>query len=415
MNLGWPLPKRKATIQELLETPGGKTYPQKFQGEIQDFKLVRVPIDMPKYRLANGRTQAAQEEYLSRNSNLPADYFERDLESAEAQEVQHGLLKKLLGNLVSFFEKHVQEEPLILTHLGFVVNGNRRLCAMREICKENEETNRELYNRYQHINVIILPPCDEKDIDELEAQLQIKKDIKADYSWIAEACMLRKKQNIYGYSYPVLAEMYGMRDKDVEELLDKLDHVDLYLKSRNKPKEYENVEKDEYAFEQLRKCRSKFKDSTEQDIFTSLSYCVIDNPPSGRVYETIPQVAQFLPKIVERLQEELELVEGIEDDGFTDIFGEPADTLEDIAITVSDPTKQDQILEVVKDVIDEEKEREKDKKNKNYVLSKVQKANTSLSEAIVGFDSSTNVKGLSEQLDAIEDAVRQLKELLNNA
>ncbi|MBH0158664.1 hypothetical protein IHV10_19975 [Fictibacillus sp. 5RED26] len=412
MKLGWPLPKRKSLLQELLAIPDGKTYPQKFQGQIQDFKLLRVPLEMPKYRLANGRTQAAQEEYLSKEAHLPNDYFERDLESDEVQTIQHGLLKKMLGDLVTFFEKNIQEEPLILSHLGFVVNGNRRLCAMREICSNSEETNRELYNRFQYVNVIVLPPCDEKDIDELEAQLQIKKDIKADYSWVSEACMLRKKQRVYEYSYAVLAEMYGMREKDVEELLDKLEHVDLYLESRKKPKVYEEVEKAEYAFEQLRKFRAKFKDTMEKDIFTSLTYCIIDSPPSGRVYETIPQVAEHLPKIIERLQGELEVAATNEDD-YEDIFGESLDdaTLENFAITVSNPEKQDEIIEVIKDVIDEEKEREKDKKSKNYVLSKVQKANTSLSEAIVGFDKTTNTKGLSAQLDSIESAIRKLKEM----
>lgn len=412
MNLGWPLPKRKSLLQELLATPEGKMYPQKFQGEIQDFKLLRVPLEMPKYRLANGRTQAAQEEYLSKNLHLPDDYFERDLESLEVQEIQHDLLKKMLGDLVSFFEKNIQEEPLILTHLGFVVNGNRRLCAMREILEDNEETNRELYNRFQYVNVIVLPPCDEKDIDELEAQLQIKKDIKADYSWISEACMLRKKQRVYSYSDTVLAEMYGMKEKGVRELLDKLAHVDLYLESRHKPKEYEKVAKSEFAFEQLQKFRGKFKDTTEKDIFTSLTYCIIDNPPTGRIYETIPQVAEHLPKIIERLQGELEIEET--DDEYGDIFDEVLDdsSLENLAITVSDPEKQEQIIEVIKDVIDEEKEREKDKKSKNYVLSKVQKANTSLSEAIVGFDNKTNVKGLEQQLDSIENAVKKIREML---
>lgn len=108
-------------------------------------------------------------------------FFERDLESIEALEIQHDLLKQMLkknpnADLREFFVDNIQEEPLILSHLGFVINGNRRLCAMREVReKKHKDSNRELYDRFQYIDVIILPPCDEKDIDELEAQLQIKK------------------------------------------------------------------------------------------------------------------------------------------------------------------------------------------------------------------------------------------------
>ena len=33
--------------------------------------------------------------------------------------------------LLNYFKKNELELPLVLTDLGFVVNGNRRLCAMR--------------------------------------------------------------------------------------------------------------------------------------------------------------------------------------------------------------------------------------------------------------------------------------------
>ncbi len=75
MELGWPLPKRRVLIQELLSTPTEKKVQQKFLKEMRQFSMYRVPIDMPKYRLANGRTQAAQEEYLSKHEELPQDFF----------------------------------------------------------------------------------------------------------------------------------------------------------------------------------------------------------------------------------------------------------------------------------------------------------------------------------------------------
>ncbi len=49
------------------------------------------------------------------------------------------------------------------------------MCYAGSARKKHKDSNRELYDRFQYIDVIILPPCDEKDIDELEAQLQIKK------------------------------------------------------------------------------------------------------------------------------------------------------------------------------------------------------------------------------------------------
>ncbi|EMT54685.1 hypothetical protein I532_03735 [Brevibacillus borstelensis AK1] len=416
MILGWSLPKRKQLIDELCATRQDKKYPLKFQGRMEQFDVYTIPIEMPKYRLANGRTQAAQEEYISKHLELPEDYFEADLESEEVHSVQHDLLKKMLKStnvdLISFFQTNIQEEPLILTRQGFVVNGNRRLCALRELY----ESDKDKYQRFKYIDVIILPPCSEDDINELEAQLQIKKDIKADYSWISTACMLRKKQNQLNISNTNLAKLYGMKDKDVEELLDELEHVDAYLKNRKKPKEYENVGKSKYAFEQLRKCRNKINNAAEKDIFTSITYCIIDSPAQGRLYETIPQVAEYLPKIIDRLAEELESeISAVSDQADRyDILGGDNDesTLENLAIVVSNFEHQEQILEVVRDVIDEEKEREKDRRNKNFVMGRVQKANTYLTEAVACFDNNSEVNGINEQLDAIEDAVRQLREML---
>lgn len=418
MVLGWSLPKRKQLIDELCSTRQEKKYPLKFQGRIEQFDVYTVPIEMPKYRLANGRTQAAQEEHLSKHPDLPEDFFEADLESEEAHKVQHLLLKKMLKStnvdLLSFFQTNIQEEPLILTRQGFVVNGNRRLRALRELY----ESDKDKYQKFKYIDVIILPPCSEDDINELEAELQIKKDIKADYSWISTACMLRKKQNKLNISNTDLAKKHAMKEKDVEELLDLLEHVDAYLKNRNKPKEYEDVEKTKYAFEQLRKSRNKINSDVEKDIFTSITYCIIDSPAQGRLYETIPQVSEYLPKIIERLNDEFEAeITGNESDqsdhGF-DILGgdEDESKLENLAIVVSNTEYQEQILDVVRDVIDEEKEREKDRRNKNFVIGRVQKANTYLTEAVACFANDSEVNGMTEQLDAIEDAVRQLREML---
>ena len=37
--------------------------------------------------------------------------------------------------------------------------------------------------RFKHVRVVFLPPCEQNDIDELEAELQIQPDIKSEYPW----------------------------------------------------------------------------------------------------------------------------------------------------------------------------------------------------------------------------------------
>ena len=80
----------------------------------------------------------------------------------------------------------------------------------------------------------MLPHSEEKEIDRLEATLQITKDIKADYSWDSKANMMLAKQKRDGFSNKELGELYDMKESDVEELFDMRAYADEYLRSRGK-------------------------------------------------------------------------------------------------------------------------------------------------------------------------------------
>ena len=62
--LPWGLPRRIQHISELLKTNPGENYPLKFQEPRSPIISYRVPIELPVYRLSNGRTTAQQEEYI---------------------------------------------------------------------------------------------------------------------------------------------------------------------------------------------------------------------------------------------------------------------------------------------------------------------------------------------------------------
>ncbi len=416
MEYGWPLPKRISYLDELrkIDDPNKPKHPLVFQNERQYFTIHKVPVGLPKYRLANGRTQASQESFLSKNSNYPSDLFEKDEENIEAQEIQHKLLKELLGtgekDIVKFFRKNKQVEPLILTHTGFVVNGNRRLCTYRELLIEDENK----YQHFQHVEVIILDPCEEKDIDELEARLQIDTDIRADYNWISEACMLRNRHTKHGYSIERLASIYGKTTAEIQDVLDTLHHVDMYLESQGKSKQYELVNKQEYAFKQLKKSRNKVKDPSKKTVFTSIAYTLLSNPTeSGRLWGAIPAVETHLDKIIENLQEELELPDELAPDDDIDLLDDEQNDLEALIIALSEPYNNDHVIEIVDDVIREEKETEKENRNKKYVLSQINKANTALKNAINGFNSDTERIGIESQLSELQSSIEKIRELLN--
>lgn len=421
MELGWSYPKRRELIDKLKAsvTVGQHTYAINFQNQRQHFPIFKVEIGMPRYRLSNGRTLAAQEEYYTKHG-LPEDFFERDVELEEVHKVQHEILKTMLRStgidLIDFFNQNEQEEPLILDNNGFVVNGNRRLCAMREIHQKDLNEGKQA-PRFTHVEVIILPACSEDDILELEGRLQIAQDIKADYSWTTEGCMYRSLRDKKNYSIERIARIYDKSKEYIEELILLLTYVDEYLESRKIPKQYNKIQDDKFAFEAIVKGRKKIDDEDKKDIFQIISFSVLDKDPRelgvGRLHGFIPKIAENIDTIIDRAQQEFpteDLVDLDDDDLDGGLLGESdfEEDLINLVQTLDKEENRENVVEIVKDVIDAEE----DRKQRYTVIQKIQRANSLLQDAVNMFDENTEVEGIEAQLDSIESHISELREKL---
>lgn len=417
MNLGWPYPKRKTHLDSLLVGPSDNTQLVPFKGQNMHLKIYSVPIDLPKYRLNNGRTYAAQAEHLATHPELPKDLFTKDLELDEAQRVQHGLLKDMIEdkNLLDVFKKVKQSESLILSHEGFVVNGNRRLCAMRELLSQDPAK----YTHFEHINVVVLPFADEKDIDQLEAALQIKLDIKADYKWYALALMFKKRRDEYKLPVDYLARMYEKEKSEIEELIEMLNIAETYLADRGEEGQYHKLGQTFYAFKEFRKARNKcFKNEPERDCYQKLAFCLIDEGSSdGRLYDVIPSAAKYFDKVVEKVREEFDLTPKpmAGTGGAASLFGEEQVMLGDIYETLSDQSKTETVTKIVTDVVDGEKRKALELGKANYVLSQVKKANTALLEASHLLGEHQEKSGVDSHIKSIEASLVTIKAWLNGS
>ncbi len=420
MQYGWPYPKRKTLLDQLIGTSSDKTQlVPSFQGANKHFNIYTVSIDLPKYRLNNGRTYAAQAEYLATHPAVDRDIFEKDLESEEAQKIQHDLLKDMLGknekDLIEYFKSNEQTDALILTHDGFVVNGNRRLCTMRELL----ELDPDKYSRFEHIQIVILPPADEKDIDELEAELQIAPDIREEYTWYARALKYKKKRDQYGYTVSQLARIDKVPDAEVEEHIDILAFGDAYLEDRGWPQEYHRLEQTKYAFLELKKNREKrFKTEAEKSCFEKLAFCLIDDSSNGgRRYEAIPSAAKYFDSFVTRLRDDFDLTPKpvSSDTAPLDLFGEAEEsTLGDVLEVLSDPTKYNDIRDIVIDVVNSEKLKQREQEKTTFVLIQVRKANSLMMEASNALTDHQEKKGIEQQLEALEASIAKIKGWLND-
>lgn len=415
MTFGWPYPKRKAHLAELAASPSPHTQLVPFQGKDMHLKIYSVPIDLPKYRLDNGRTYAAQAEFLATHPEYAKDFFTKDLELDEAQRIQHALLDNMVNEegLLDYFKKEKQAESLILTHEGFVVNGNRRLCAMRKLL----ELDASKYSYFEHVNIVILPPADEKDIDQLEAELQVKPDIKATYTWYALALMIKKRRDEHKLSIDYLSRLYQKETSEVEELIELLNIAEIYLKEIGSEGQYHKLQQTFYAFKEFRKSRTKaFKCEAERDCFQKLSFGIIEaGTTDGRLYDIIPSAAKYFNEVVEQIRDEFSLTPKPMECSTeqASLFGQEQVLLGDVFEVLSDKSKIKEVTEIVSSVVEAEKRKAIELGKANYIFNQVKKANTLLVEASHMVGEHQEKTGIEQQVQSIEASLVVLRSWLN--
>lgn len=417
---GWPKPARVETFAKLLAEAPKATMRIVFQGKNTDIPIIRIPIGLPKYRMENGRTASLQAEHLAREPAMRRDLFSGDPELWDAQEAQHRLLLQLSkqSELNKYFEdaSRTQVESILLDENGFVVNGNRRLSTWRELLHRDAKK----YSGFAYVDVAVLPHCSEREIDRLEASLQIEKDIRADYNWDAHANMMLAKQKRDTLSNAELAEIYKMKEAQVEELLDMRAYADEYLKSRGMENLWSQVSEHEFAFRRLVQGRQKVSGLGGQEVFKQAAFVLIDKPEEagGRLYEAIPAIVESLDIVKERLAEEFNPGVSEPDGDLDQLFGGGASGRAgggDVALAgeIQKPENSARARAVIVEVIESQKQLKKDSKTAGYLLGNCAKANALLMAAVKdGLRPESKLKGVSNQLDQIEAQIARIRQFL---
>ncbi len=241
-----------------------RTEPFLFRGKQIELPVLRVPIDLPVYRMDNGRTRLKQSEYCLHHKTS-SDYFLKSEEDVSAQQVQHGILLELARDArgpiyQELLERGTQTETLLTTGAGVVVNGNRRLAAMRDIVTNEGES----YKTYNFVDLAILPSsATTEDLEEIESELQEIPETKLEYDWISRRLKLRYRRDVLRIPIEKLIKMYRFKNKeDINRELQQLqlaeEYLDLYLK---KPGDYELIED---SLEVVRQLQVALEDKTPE-------------------------------------------------------------------------------------------------------------------------------------------------------
>lgn len=214
---------------------------------------IELPVAMldPRYlvyRADNGRIISELTDYAaSRNETLQE--LRQNAERPDVQQAIHDLLLEKArdpdGPIYAELERHGrQTEPLLIDRDGVVLNGNRRLAAMRELAAEDAGI-------FESVRVAVLPEAiDAATVEFIEAGLQMAPDLKLEYSWVNRRLKLR--QHAEDLDPQAIVEAYRFPDHaEIDKELAELALAEDYLEWIGQPGHYSLLADDTEAFESL--------------------------------------------------------------------------------------------------------------------------------------------------------------------
>lgn len=287
--------------------PTGLTHQVPFRGEMRQLGRVRVEDKYLIYRLDNMRTSVKQAEYVVEH-NLPHAFFDKTDENPSAQQAQHEILLELSKVPTADIYSHLREDPqqdmpIIVTASGSVVDGNRRLAAMRDLYSGDPGR----YSTFSYIDVAVLPDTAiDNDLVEMETIIQIRPNLQSDYGWIEEALGLEMQMDVLGWSLIKLSQLWRKSPEELQKKLEALAIARDYLSFIGKPEQYGLIEGSEQAM-------STFRDSINAATFKSLAprrkqantlvmYAVLRSTDIGRrKYDYAKKITDITNRVISQL------------------------------------------------------------------------------------------------------------------
>lgn len=404
----------KSAVREADENKSENTYKIKsWRGEPKWLKLIRVDVDYLMYRIENARTIRQQMRYLRNNPELPKTLFE-DPETSKAQEAQKQILLDMIKATGKDFMEdlnfHGQEDAVIVTYDGYIVNGNRRVAALRDLGE-------------RYIDCVVLPEnTTPKDIYELEQELQISETFKEDYHWINELANISQgvKDKRFNYSEKEMANRLRLNETELRARLRMMELVDAFLIWKGIPKEYDYMKLDdaEQVFTQMEKALRAKKYSNDvnksQELMNAIFTLVEQRPTEERLYVHVMGLIKNFDQVYEKMSEEiynnngseiqLETTSGENGDVIDDLLVGEASTDEDI---FGDSENASDLSPVLVETIADVKAENVEKKEAETVYKGVSSALRSL-QGLVIEENTIELTGISNKLNQIIKVVNEL-------
>ncbi|MBX2990222.1 MAG: hypothetical protein KF749_03530 [Bacteroidetes bacterium] len=388
-----------------------RTFRITFRRENLDRVVIRVDSNFLRYRLQNGRTHRRQILYLKNHPDAPSNLFS-DPESEAAQRAQELILLDMVNekNLYKNLIDEKQKEPAIITFDGYVLNGNRRLAALRRA-------------NVQYMDCVVLPEdALPNDLYEVELDLQMAEKTELEYDWVDELLHIRYGLETLGESDITIRKTMRLEKPEFDSLYYKLLLVDQYLGWTKRSGQYDLVEYDEEAFKQLAKLLPKISDDAKREFFKRSVFALILTPPEEeRLYKHIRRLYSNLDNVYTKFCESAKQKTFREDDTMkrtvdeddplalvASVEGSEGGASSSQFFETSDSAKEDvtDLMNVIDDVVAQETE-ERDRNAAYEAVSEAQR----LLQGLTIDSLTTDQAAIKSKLTEI---IRKSKELLSS-
>lgn len=194
--------QKALSAEEKKPTPERREVPWRQSSE--RLVVVEIPLNLVLLNPNSHRIQAQLQSH-ERYEQVKNDPF-----SEESQNIIAGFLREpsdSFEELKSDLKASGQREPGVITRKGVLVNANRRTVALRDLGMD-------------YIRVMVLPEdAGPEDINELELRLQIKKELREDYTFTNTLLFIKDCLNSNWSHQRVARELgYGDDDKGVAKV-----------------------------------------------------------------------------------------------------------------------------------------------------------------------------------------------------
>ena len=395
---------------------------EEFDGAMQMLPIKKIPVEYLVYRMNNMRTTVEQLEFVTQNE-LDADFFKANQESDVAQTAQHQILIEMSkSNIANIWEalreRRVLRDPLVVTPDCVVVNGNRRLAAIRDLINSSPQE----FSSFLSLECIILPESDESTLVDYETRIQIARDLRSDYGWVHTALGLQTQIYDLGWSQERAVQAWGKEWKELTSLLESFALAREFLEFLDKPGDYANLSDKEQVFKTLAETQSKEKrDGKDPSTLYAQRLIVFQVLKSedfeGRAFDYARMAPELLKKIktnpiVNPPSSEPSGGMVGENDPFSGLPApEGGDQLDGLIEELQDVSKTEEIRDLAEAAKTEIALEKSAQRRQSFLSTNTRAAHNSLSTIISIEDAPTD--SLSTSLSHLLDTAKEVERLVN--